>query len=253
MSETREFIVGREVSCRDGVCGDLRRVIVDPITRTLTHLVVEPAHRRATGHLVPIDLVAATAKEIRLRCTTAEFEAFTPAEKTQFLPGASGPWGYGQQQMLSWPYYGLGRGAMGMGAGPAAITDDRVPVGEVQVRRGEHVHATDGAIGRVQGLVIDPGDHHVTHVLLDQGHLGGHQSVAIAISAGAGVDDGVRLTLTKDDVRDLPRSASITSDPILNSSSAFPARTRPADWPRISRTSSAGLALPRVVPAAGRL
>ncbi|HXT45829.1 MAG TPA: hypothetical protein VN748_17210 [Pseudonocardiaceae bacterium] len=161
-------------------------MIVDPIARTLTHLVVEPRHRRATGHLVPIDLVASAAKEIRLRCTTDEFDALTDAEQTQFLPGASGPWGYGQQQMLSWPYYGLGMGAgvgagpgMGAGAGPEAITYDRVPVGEVEVRRGEHVHATDGAIGRVQGLIIDPSDHHVIHVLLDQGHLWGHQRVAI--------------------------------------------------------------------------
>lgn len=210
MSETTEFIIGSEVSCSDGACGELRRVIVDPIARTLTHLVVEPRHRRGTGHLVPIALAASTAKEIRLRCTTAEFEALTDAEETQFLPGASGQWSYGQQQMLSWPYYGLGMRAMGAGAGmgmaagPEAITYDRVPVGEVQVRRGEHVHATDGAIGRVQGLVIDPSDHHVTHVLLDQGHLWGHKRVAIPISAVAGVDDGVRLHLTKDEVRDLP-------------------------------------------------
>jgi hypothetical protein len=44
-----------------------------------------------------------------------------------------------------------------------------VPLGEVVVRRGEHVFATDGAIGRVQGLVIHPGDHGVTHVLLEMG------------------------------------------------------------------------------------
>ena len=72
------------------------------------------------------------------------------------------------------------------------------------MRRGEHVHATDGAIGRVQGLVIDPGDHHVTHVLLDEGHLWGQKMVAIPVSAVTSVGDGVRLSLTKDEVRDLP-------------------------------------------------
>jgi sporulation protein YlmC with PRC-barrel domain len=77
-------------------------------------------------------------------------------------------------------------------------------VGEVEVRRGEHVHAADGTIGRVQGLVIDPNDHHVTHVLLDEGHLWGKKRVAIPIGAVTGVRDGVRLKLTKDEVRDLP-------------------------------------------------
>jgi sporulation protein YlmC with PRC-barrel domain len=113
--------------------------------------------------------------------------------------------------MLSWPYY-VGMGGMGMGAssqapmdaGPLTTSRDRVPVGEVEVRRGEHVHATDGAIGRVQGLVVDPGDHHVTHVLLDQGHLWGQKRVAIPILAVTSVEDGVRLNLTKAAVRDLP-------------------------------------------------
>jgi hypothetical protein len=95
-------------------------------------------------------------------------------------------------------------GNLGQGAGPQAITYDHVPAGEVEVRRGEHVHATNGTIGRVQGLVIDPRDHHVTHVLLDEGHLWGHKRVAIPISAVTNINDGVRLNLTKNEVRDLP-------------------------------------------------
>jgi len=203
-----EFTIGSEVACSDGVCGELKFLVVDPIARALTHLVVEPRYRPGTGHLVPIALVDSATSEIRLRCNMSEFKALEDAEETQFLPWPGGQWGYPQEQMLSWPYYGLGMGGMGMGmgmsGGPQAITYDRVPLGEVEVRRGEHVHATDGTIGRVQGLIIDPGDHHVTHVLLDEGHLWGHKRVAIPISAVKGVDDGVRLNLTKDEVRDLP-------------------------------------------------
>jgi sporulation protein YlmC with PRC-barrel domain len=211
MSETTEFTIGSEVACSDGICGELARVVVDPVARALTHLVVEPKHRRGTGRLVPIELVESTAEEIRLRCAMSEFEALEDAEETRFLPGASGEWPYGQSQMLSQPYYGLGMVGMGMGgmgmgmdAGPQTVTYDRVPVGEVEVRRGEHVHATDGPIGQVQGLVMDPSDHHVTHVLLDEGHLWGKKRVAIPISAVKDVKDGVRLNLTKDQVRDLP-------------------------------------------------
>jgi len=212
LSETAEYTIGSDVSCSDGVCGELKRVIVDPVAKALTHLVVDPKHGSGEGRLVPVDLVASAGEEIRLRCATAEFDALEPAEENQFLPGASGPWGYGEGQIVSWPYYGLGMGGMGMGgmglgnmnAGPQVITRDRVPVGEVEVRRGEHVHATDGDIGRVQGLVVDPADHHVTHVLLDEGHLWGKKEVAIPIGNVTGVDDGVRLSLTKDEVADLP-------------------------------------------------
>jgi sporulation protein YlmC with PRC-barrel domain len=208
VSETAQFTIGSDVSCSDGMCGELRRVVVDPIARALTHLVVEEKHRQGTGHLVPIDLVASSGGEIHLRCTRAQFEALENAEETHFLPGAPGQWGYGQDQILSHPYYALGgmgmMGGMGMGMGPQPITFDRVPPGEVEVRRGEHVHATDGPIGKVQGLVVDPADHHVTHVLLDEGHLWGKKRVAIPIGAVTGVKDGVQLNLTKEEVRDLP-------------------------------------------------
>jgi hypothetical protein len=44
----------------------------------------------------------------------------------------------------------------------------------------------------------------VTHILLDEGHLWGKRQVAIPIGAVADFSDGVRLSLTKDEVRDLP-------------------------------------------------
>jgi len=55
-----------------------------------------------------------------------------------------------------------------------------------RVSRGQRVQATGGAIGDVQGLVIDPRDRHVTHVLLQEGHLWGREEVAIPIGAVAG-------------------------------------------------------------------
>jgi sporulation protein YlmC with PRC-barrel domain len=247
MSEAMEFTIGTEVVCSEGACGDLRRVVVNPVARALTHLVVEPRFQAGSGRLVPIDLVDSAAKEIRVRCTMSEFHALEEAEETHFLQGASGQWGYGQGQMLSLPLFalggmggglggglgmggmgmgmgmggglgmgGLGMGGMGMGMGmggigmrgmgmgPQATIEDRVPEGDVEVRRGEPVHATDGEIGRVQGFVIDPADHHLTHVLLDEGHLWGKKRVAIPVSAVANVNNGVCLSITKDEVGELP-------------------------------------------------
>jgi hypothetical protein len=207
---TREqFTIGCDVSCSDGPCGTLSRVVVDPVARALTHLVVEPTHPRGMGRLVPMSLVAAAGKCPQLRCTTVEFNALADADETHFVSASGEAWGYQDAELLSWPYYGLGFGGIGTSglgwdAGPQAITYDLVPPGEVEIRRGEPVHATDGPIGRVQGLVINPSDHAVTHVLLDEGHLWGHKRVAIPIAAVSGVEDGVRLTLTKDGVRDLP-------------------------------------------------
>jgi sporulation protein YlmC with PRC-barrel domain len=184
------------------------RVVVDPVAEVITHLVVEPKHREGLGRLVPLDLVDTSAGEVRIRSTMAEFEKLGSAEETQFLPGSGDYRGYGPGQMFSWPYYGLGGGmslaAVGMGGVPQVVTYDTLPLGEVGVRRGERVHATDGHIGRVQGLVVDAESRHVTHVLLQEGHLWGRKEVAIPISAVAGVDDGIHLNITKQAVQDLP-------------------------------------------------
>lgn len=210
MTDATRFTIGAGAYCSDGVCGEVSRVVLDPIARTVTHLVVAPKHRSGLGRLVPLDLVDASAGDIRLRCTVADFEKLEAAEETRFLPGGGGSAGYGPDQALSWPYYatglGGGMGAMGMGIGnaPQPITYDTLPLGEVGVRRGEQVHATDGDIGRVQGLVIDPRDRHVTHVLLDEGHLWGRKQVAIPIRAVVGVDDGIALDISKQEVQDLP-------------------------------------------------
>lgn len=217
MNDMAQLTIGSEVACSDGTCGVLRRVVIDPVSRALTHLVVEPGHGLGRGHLVPVSLVTSVAKaQVQLSINSSEFEALEEAEETQLLPGGDGEWGFSPEEMLSWPYFGLNVGPYGMGGlgsgaglglgtpGPQAITNDRVPMGEVEVRRGEHVFATDGAIGRVQGLVVHPGDHHVTHILLDEGHLWGEKRVAIPITAVKNVDDGILLSLTKDEVRDLP-------------------------------------------------
>ena len=204
MAETASFTIGAGASCTDGAGGEVTCVVVDPLARAVTHLVVEPKHRHGAARLVPLDLVDATTGEIRLRCSLAEFENLVPAEETRFLPGTPGyQGGYDPAHMLILPYYSVGI-AEAYG-GPMVVTYNTVPLDKVEVRRGDHVHATDGHIGRVQGLVIDPKSHHVTHVLLEEGLLRGRKDVAIPIGAVTGVAaDGIRLNLTKQQVRDLP-------------------------------------------------
>jgi len=208
MADTAAYTIGAEASCTDGVCGEVTRVVVDPVARAVTHLVIEPKGRVGLGRLVPVDLIDGTADGIKLSCTLAEFEQLDPAEETQFLPGTRGYEAYGPEQVLAWPYASLGGDPSVAGETVSGfsqtVTFDTVPLGEVEVRRGEPVHATDGAIGHVEGLVIDPRNHHVTHVLLQEGHLWGRKEVAIPISAVTRVGDGIQLRITKQDVADLP-------------------------------------------------
>ena len=56
----------------------------------------------------------------------------------------------------------------------------------------------------IHGFVIDPTDHKVTHILLDEGHMWDKKRVAMPISAVKDLANGVQLTLTKHEVGDLP-------------------------------------------------
>ena len=188
MAEETAFVMGAKVSCADGPGGEVSRLIVDPATQTVTHLVIEPKHRMGTGRLVPLDLIDSTAGGIRLRCTVEEFGRLEAAEETELLDGIIG---------------GL-YAPMGGPSPVQAVVQDVVPLGETDVSRGEPVHALDGEIGRVHGCQVDPDDHRVTHVLLGEGHLWGRKEVAIPASAVTKVENGIWLNLTKKQVEDLP-------------------------------------------------
>ena len=211
MSDATRFEIGVKVRCTDGVCGKLLSVVVDPVARAVTHIVVEPEHRWGLGKLVPLDQVTGSAGgDVTLRCSLADFDRFDSAEETEFLTEEGAEFGY-DGNVLALPYYGLGLARPGLddfgGNAPQPIVYEKLPVGEVGVRRGQPVAATDGRIGKVQGLVIDRSDGHVTHVLLQEGHLWGKREVALPISAVESVgnaDEGVRLSLSKAEVDQLP-------------------------------------------------
>ncbi len=214
MAET-PFMIRADVRCTDGVCGKVNRVVVDPVARAVTHLLVQPSHWPGLGRLVPLDPVdAATPTEVRLRCTRAVFDGLRFADDTDFVPRANLDQyaGYSAEQLLILPYYGRIAGGDIPQPGEDAPTgaDDSLPPGEVGVRRNKRVYATDGEIGRVEGLVIDPGNHHVSHVLLQHGHLFGRRQVAIPIGAVTSVVDNVQLNITKQQVENLP---PVNTDP----------------------------------------
>ena len=192
--------LGASASCTDEAAGHVIRVVVNPADLTVTHLVIGPKH--AHGHhihrLVPVELTEITTDGIRLSCTKAEFDQLDPAEETHF------------EEVWEHPAYEPDQ----VWCRRRTVTYDSVPVGEVQIRRGEHVHATDGDIRQVEGLVIDPDNHQVTHILLQEGHLFGRKDVAIPIGSVTRVEAGIRLDLSKRQVEDLP-AVAIERNPLV--------------------------------------
>jgi sporulation protein YlmC with PRC-barrel domain len=192
--EEETFTIGGHVDATDGRCGSLVRLIVDPTTESLTHLAVQPGHHAERARLVPADLVVRVEdKVITLSCTTKQFEQLDAAEDVELLSSADL---ISTQETIEM--------AMPLGHHSKPRFSDVVPAGEVAVRRGDAVHAKDGWIGAVEGLVIDPASDQVTHVILQEGHLWGRKQVAIPIGAANRVDNEIRVDLTKQEIEALP-------------------------------------------------
>ena len=206
--------IGNRVRCTDGVYGKLADIVIDPLEKRVTYLVVEPEQGEAIARLVPIQLAKGRdeQRELELDCTLDEAQRFESVRRSAYLrlgeSRAEDPdWDVGVEDVLAMPYYS------GVGVDPlpggfdshVTVKYDRVPKGEVEVRRASAVISGDGhSLGEVDGFVVDADDH-ITHFVLERGHLWGRKEVTIPIGAVARVEnDAVHVALTKDEVGALP-------------------------------------------------
>jgi sporulation protein YlmC with PRC-barrel domain len=209
----RRVELGTPVRCSDQLVGELADVVVDPIRRRVTHLVVQPHHRHRLARLVPVALVAAGVdeREIMLSATAAEVRRFEPIWQFSYLRLSGVPledpdWDVGIEEVFALPYYETA----GLGPLPPvdepyiSLTYDRIPKGEVEIRRASEVLSSDGdRIGHVDGFIVDAKEQ-ITHLVLERGHLWGRREVTIPIGLVAKVEtDKVTLTASKDEVRRL--------------------------------------------------
>jgi len=127
---------------------------------------------------------SASTEAVVLICTNSDLDRLEPAEATEVIQSATADMGA----------RGSTLGAYSSRARAETVTYDRVPAGEVQMRRGEKVHAADGDIGRLQGLVVD-GSNHI-RVYCPRLQVSSKKGRTIA--AGKEISYGVTLTALPD-------------------------------------------------------
>ncbi|MGD9406252.1 MAG: DUF1269 domain-containing protein [Anaerolineae bacterium] len=191
-----------QVECADGHCGKSVALTVDPVRRQVTHVIVDD---KTTQRLVPMDQVEATASDsIRLRCTKDQLAEMPSFVVERFVPVEPG---LGEE---AYRYYALPlvtglEPAPAVPAPPAVVADEQVPLGELAVHRGMPVEASDGRVGKVGELVVDPKSGEITHFVLQEGHLWGKNEVTLPLSAiDTASGDAVYLKLDKAAIEQLP-------------------------------------------------
>ena len=190
-----DFPINVTVECIDGPGGRSTAIILNPITDQVTHLVVREPGLLGIERLIPVELVEeSTPQRIRLRCTTDELATLQTFISTEFLPVPPGFGPYPGEGAMLWPY---------VSPDPEVVTigHEQIPLGEIAVHRWARVHATDGAIGRVDEFLVDPATSHISHLVLREGHLWGQKDVTIPVAEIDHIDeDAVYLKLNKHQV-----------------------------------------------------
>ena len=194
------LLIDAKVECTDGPCGKSTHVIVSPVGYKVTHFAVQDKSLPDNStRLVPAENVAgATQEQIELNCAKADVAKMAPFVVSNFIresaPGqahASGQ-AYTSQYVVDDTAYD-------------EVQKRNIPEGLWAVYSGMHVEASDGHVGKVDGLVVDPNRGEVTYLLMWEGHLWGKREVTIPVSAAYFCDaDTVYLKLDTAAVEALP-------------------------------------------------
>ncbi len=189
-----------EVLCAGETCGRSTYLVINPINERITHLVVTEKAFPNIERLIPIDkILASSPNSIQLRCNPSELSDMDTFEETDFI--ASG------QMEASFPYdvpYEVWPYAM-YDAMPMPFEHEHIPAGEVVIRRGTPVKATDGDVGKVDEFLVDPENDVITHLVLREGHMWGRKDVTIPVSEIKKIaEEAVYLKLDKKAIETLP-------------------------------------------------
>jgi sporulation protein YlmC with PRC-barrel domain len=204
--------LGSPVHCGSSAVGKVADVLVDPVDRQLTHVVVKTRDKEVLR--MPVELVdlARDRPGVALTCTEEELAALEPIRHFAYLgfdepPETDAGSDVGVEEVLALPYYettefGDYVGDFDTGV---ALTYDAIPKGEAELRHTSAVRSVDGHdVGHVDGLILD--DAAITHVLLGHGHLWRARHVAIPIEDVDAIEtDVVTVRLSKHEVDTLPR------------------------------------------------
>ena len=195
-----EIPLSAEVLCEGSSCGSSVAIVMNPVTEQVTHVVVKEKHAPHRQLLVPIDsVVETTPKRIELRCSPAELAKMDPFIETEYIK-AEMPY-YGTDAVVyNWAFV-----VPQMDTRMVSVEHERIPPGELTIRRGTPVRGTDGHLGKVDEFLVDPTDSHITHLVLREGHLWGQRDVSIPVSEVDRIhEDAVQLRLSKQEVEALP-------------------------------------------------
>ena len=177
MEKTTQFQQNAGVFTVNGKrLGQLERVVLDPATKFITHIVVSYGGLMDKDQrVVPIALVAETTEnQIALRAETADLDELPAFETPHYVPKTEQP--PAPAEVVPNPPYGMPMMAVPLPLDPlpeeVVVTqiDRNIPEGTVAMKEGARVVTSDGKeAGEVERIVADSHLGQVTYLLITSG------------------------------------------------------------------------------------
>lgn len=207
-----ELRLGQPVHSTDGLFGEVADIVIDPLERKVTHLVVEPHKQHRQARLVPMWLISIEPDVVKVALTTDFLRQLQRVACNDFLRGGEQPdvgdeWEIGTQDVIALPYWEADADFRSfMKRDAAEVSYDRIPKGDCEIRRCSEVTTSDyQVVGHVEGFLAE--DDYLVAVIVQTGLPGFRHAVVVPMSLVAKVfNDEVLLALDKDSFSALPRS-----------------------------------------------
>ncbi len=200
MNQRTDIPLAKNIYCTDGLAVQSSHLILNPVNRCITHLVVRKRHFPHSDHVVPMELVAETTRSlIRLNCSTHELTLLDPFTETHFVDVDLLELDYPFDPVLMWPYVTPEEELL-------PIDEEWVPPGELAVGRGARVQDISGAyVGSVDEFPVNPADERITHLVVREGHPWNRKEATIPVSqVGRMAEEIVDLKLNRRQIAVLP-------------------------------------------------
>jgi uncharacterized membrane protein len=161
---TGRIAIGANVECTDGAYGTLDAIIVDPLTRSVTHYAVRGQKDPTIDRLVPAGhCVAATPNVVQLDCTIEAVNAMPRYTESEFVTPSAVDRTWTGIHYLPYvvPYNVPDSG------GYASRAVENIPPDTLALRRGMRIEASDGYVGDLGSLVVDVASGGITHFVVE--------------------------------------------------------------------------------------
>ena len=201
----KEIPVNAKVECTDGPCGHSTDLIVNPVQKRITHVVVkDKTLPGSSDRLVPVEQVADTSGGlIRLDCTRAKVAEMQPFTTTQYVKDVIPT--YIDTSIVANADVIWEDPVVAYDTEYAPLPEHHIPAGQRAIYRGMEVNTGKHKVGQVDELVVDPDGEKITHLMMRTGHLWGKKDVAIPVSAIDFVgEDAIWLKIDKEAIGALP-------------------------------------------------